>query len=271
MIEKYEGYFLERNDEEQWEDKHVYVFMSNFIGSLIFIIGMVALVVMTPLLDSLTLMFYSAFHLFLTTQLVLKFVAARKAQNELDQYVTDATAVDLERDSTCVVCRDEMELNPAKLRLCAKRLNCGHTIHRGCLKLWMRRSQDCPTCRRPVKEKPANGSSFASYVQRFGQAGAEAGVGPGVEAAAPDGPVRGGGLGPQVIDVGQPLPPQQPYFTSQPQNDPEPLGHTVQAGPTPTTRVEPDSENWAAFEIRRENQRPTRVKIGQEWYDIASM
>lgn len=273
-IEKYEGYFLERNDEEQWEAKYVYVFMSNFIGKLIFITGLSALLLMTPLLDSILLIFYLAFNLFLTSQLVLKFLAARRTQNELDQYVTDATRADLARDSTCVVCRDEMELNPSKLRLCAKRLNCGHAIHRGCLKLWMRQSQDCPTCRRPVKEKPANDIFSASYIDRFrqdGQPNADAGTPAGAQppqANAREDNSNAAENGPQIIDVRQPLPPQRPYFTAP--NDPEPVGQTAQGGPAATpTRVEPDSENWATFEIRRDNQHPARVKIGNEWYDIA--
>lgn len=73
----------------------------------------------------------------------------------------DATAEELSREDTCIICREEMRpWDPANEahtidRVRPKKLPCGHILHLGCLKSWLERQQVCPTCRRPVTgERP---------------------------------------------------------------------------------------------------------------------
>lgn len=81
----------------------------------------------------------------------------------------DATAEDLARDCTCIICREEMrpwqapnvppEAAPGAQRAVRtsmderqrpKKLPCGHILHFGCLRSWLERQQVCPTCRASV-------------------------------------------------------------------------------------------------------------------------
>ncbi|KAK6062371.1 hypothetical protein SCUP234_07279 [Seiridium cupressi] len=96
--------------------------------------------------------------LFLTTRSFLKRLSAlvryRKALADMNKY-PDATQEELEREDTCIICREEMRpWNPAAPgaveRSRPKKLPCGHILHFGCLKGWLERQQVCPTCRRSV-------------------------------------------------------------------------------------------------------------------------
>ncbi|KAF5670174.1 e3 ubiquitin ligase synoviolin [Fusarium denticulatum] len=97
--------------------------------------------------------------LFMTARDFIKRLGAllryRKAIQEMNRY-PDATQEELEREDTCIICREEMrpwdlENNPGAMdRIRPKKLPCGHILHLGCLKSWLERQQACPTCRSPV-------------------------------------------------------------------------------------------------------------------------
>ncbi len=105
----------------------------------------------------------------MTTRSFLKRLHAliryRQALKHMAQY-PDATAEELGREDTCIICREEMRpwdtadaMQVERSR--AKKLPCGHILHFGCLKSWLERQQVCPTCRRPVtrdgQQPAANG------------------------------------------------------------------------------------------------------------------
>lgn len=83
---------------------------------------------------------------------LLKYRRAIQSMNALQ----DATAEDLAREDTCIICREEMRVWDPQTNYAAvertrpKKLACGHILHLGCLKSWLERQQVCPTCRRPV-------------------------------------------------------------------------------------------------------------------------
>lgn len=83
---------------------------------------------------------------------LLKYRRAMQNMHGLD----DATADDLSREDTCIICREEMRVWDPQANIGAvertrpKKLACGHILHLGCLKSWLERQQVCPTCRRPV-------------------------------------------------------------------------------------------------------------------------
>ncbi|KXJ92838.1 hypothetical protein Micbo1qcDRAFT_160669 [Microdochium bolleyi] len=95
--------------------------------------------------------------LFMTARSFIKRLGAlikyRKALQDMNKY-PDATAEDLQREDTCIICREEMHpWDPtagAVERSRPKKLPCGHILHLGCLKGWLERQQVCPTCRRSV-------------------------------------------------------------------------------------------------------------------------
>jgi E3 ubiquitin-protein ligase synoviolin len=104
--------------------------------------------------------------LFMTIRSLLKrindFIQYRNATRDMNTRYPDATAEELDRENTCIVCREEMRpwtqpgadgAQPGRRmdeRQRPKKLPCGHILHFGCLRSWLERQQVCPTCRRPV-------------------------------------------------------------------------------------------------------------------------
>jgi E3 ubiquitin-protein ligase synoviolin len=104
--------------------------------------------------------------LFMTIRSLVKrindFIQYRNATRDMNTRYPDATAEELERENTCIVCREEMRpwtqpgADGAQAgrrmdeRQRPKKLPCGHILHFGCLRSWLERQQVCPTCRRPV-------------------------------------------------------------------------------------------------------------------------
>ncbi|KAK9477859.1 hypothetical protein V1514DRAFT_332695 [Lipomyces japonicus] len=96
-----------------------------------------------------------------------------------DQKYADASEEDVVRESICIICREEMVVDPAGTaaggdtrhrsqpeRKRPKRLPCGHVLHYGCLKSWLERQQRCPTCRRPVLDPATTADSRNQQEQR---------------------------------------------------------------------------------------------------------
>ncbi|GAM38702.1 hypothetical protein TCE0_033r09645 [Talaromyces pinophilus] len=102
---------------------------------------------------------------------LVDFMKYRTATRDMNDRYPDATAEEIAREDTCIICREEMvpwqqpagEGNrrtvPERLR--PKKLPCGHILHFACLRSWLERQQNCPMCRRPVvvprnQQYPAN-------------------------------------------------------------------------------------------------------------------
>ena len=177
-------------------------------------------------------------NLFLTARSFMKRLAAfikyRRATHDMNSRYEDATVEDIQREDTCIICREEMRpwsvTNPQALpaepgalpparppttvneRSRPKKLPCGHILHLGCLKSWLERQQVCPTCRRPVVD--------AAQAQTRGAANNANPAGQGAQAPRPDQqdgagaqpPAAGGGnrrrlrvlnLGPLRVGFGQ--------------------------------------------------------------------
>ena len=89
------------------------------------------------------------------------FVRYRTATRDMNERYPDATAEEIAREDTCIICREEMRPygpldgtnaapNPVAERTRPKKLPCGHVLHFACLRSWLERQQICPTCRQPV-------------------------------------------------------------------------------------------------------------------------
>lgn len=101
---------------------------------------------------------------------ITDYLKYRNATRDMNTRYPDATAEQLERDGTCIICREEMRpwqdqnphagagAAPARSspdeRRRPKKLPCGHILHVGCLRSWLERQQVCPTCRRSVLAPP---------------------------------------------------------------------------------------------------------------------
>ena len=95
---------------------------------------------------------------------VADFVRYRNATRDMNARYPDATPEEVGREDICIICREEMRpapqnvdangppqrTNPVTERMRPKKLPCGHILHFACLRSWLERQQNCPTCRRPV-------------------------------------------------------------------------------------------------------------------------
>jgi E3 ubiquitin-protein ligase synoviolin len=98
---------------------------------------------------------------------IMDFLRYRNATRDMNERYPDAPAEEVSREDVCIICREEMHpVQPAAGaaepgqpaatarrvpdRLRPKKLPCGHILHFACLRSWLERQQNCPTCRRPV-------------------------------------------------------------------------------------------------------------------------
>ncbi|KAF2707393.1 hypothetical protein K504DRAFT_384500 [Pleomassaria siparia CBS 279.74] len=162
----------EEDDDEVpgWEEKGRWVFYldltTDFVKSVVYIGFFIILMAFFGI------PIHIMRDLFMTIRSFVKrindFVQYRNATRDMNARYPDATAEELGRENTCIVCREEMrpwvqpgadDARPGRRvdeRQRAKKLPCGHILHFNCLRSWLERQQVCPTCRRPVLgEAPA--------------------------------------------------------------------------------------------------------------------
>ena len=111
------------------------------------------------------------------------FLRYRQATKDMNDRYPDATPEEVAREDVCIICREDMRAwgpavqdanapaRPAPTaldeRTRPKKLPCGHILHFACLRSWLERQQNCPTCRRPVLAQIPTGS--ATTVNAAGQ------------------------------------------------------------------------------------------------------
>lgn len=139
---------------------------------------------------------------------IIDFHRYRVATRDMNDRYPDATVEEVTREEVCIICREEMTSwqQPAGAngaaaararsseRLRPKKLPCGHILHFACLRSWLERQQNCPTCRRPVVVPP-RGHGLPGDGQGQGFPGAQPNIPvgnqpPGQNGAQPDGMPR---------------------------------------------------------------------------------
>ncbi|EEP76691.1 conserved hypothetical protein [Uncinocarpus reesii 1704] len=163
------------------------------------------------------------------TKRILDFIRYRNATRDMNQRYPDATADEIAREDVCIICREEMQpwqppgaandhpppsrtAGRVSERLRPKKLPCGHLLHFACLRSWLERQQNCPTCRRPVTiAGRGHGHESENAAARANQRHGENGLDPGGRPRAwvvNLGPLRvgfGAGRGDQFQDMAQQL------------------------------------------------------------------
>lgn len=119
----------------------------------------------------------------------------------MNERYSDATEEDVRSQDVCIICREGMRAwretrsreaadagpaSPVDERLRAKKLPCGHILHLACLRSWLERQQNCPTCRTPVLTSGPN-SPVAPRAPGQGVAG-QAQAAPAEQGGADGGP-----------------------------------------------------------------------------------
>lgn len=94
---------------------------------------------------------------------VTDFIKYRHATRDMHARYPDATEEEIRTQDVCIICREGMQvviqtgttpISPLDERLRPKKLPCGHILHFSCLRSWLERQQNCPTCRQPVLSSP---------------------------------------------------------------------------------------------------------------------
>ena len=169
----------DEGDVPGWEEKGRWVFYLDLTTD--FIKSVVYLGFFMILLTFYGIPIHIMRDLFMTIRSFIKrvhdFVQYRNATRDMNTRYPDATAEELERENTCIVCREDMRAwvqpgangpQPGRRvdeRQRPKKLPCGHILHSSCLRSWLERQQVCPTCRRSVLAQPV-----AQTTQRNDQA-----------------------------------------------------------------------------------------------------
>lgn len=129
---------------------------------------------------------------------VIDFLRYRNATRDMNERYPDATPEEISSEDVCIICREEMvpwqrpDAAPGQAngtrpqgrtsdRLRPKKLPCGHILHFSCLRSWLERQQNCPTCRNPVVE-PRNRAPQGDGIN--GGRGNAGGLQPGVDQPA---------------------------------------------------------------------------------------
>jgi E3 ubiquitin-protein ligase synoviolin len=135
---------------------------------------------------------------------IVDFLRYRNATRDMNERYPDASVDEVTREEVCIICREGMTSwqqpvdadAPAARpraripeRLRPKKLPCGHILHFACLRSWLERQQNCPTCRRPVVV-PARNRGVAGD-------GGRGNGGPGLQPNFPDGNQAADGDGAQ--------------------------------------------------------------------------
>ena len=102
---------------------------------------------------------------------ITDFVRYRQATRDMNARYPDATQEEVNREDCCIICREDMRAWAPQAgtgaqpqdtapqrdaatfvdeRLRPKKLPCGHVLHFACLRSWLERQQNCPTCRASV-------------------------------------------------------------------------------------------------------------------------
>ncbi|PWY89322.1 hypothetical protein BO70DRAFT_359603 [Aspergillus heteromorphus CBS 117.55] len=134
---------------------------------------------------------------------IMDFMRYRNATRDMNDRYPDATAEEVAREEVCIICREEMTAWPqpgaaaqqrgrVSERLRPKKLPCGHILHFACLRSWLERQQNCPTCRRPVIAGPRpRGAGDAGNQAPGNGAGGQQNMAGGNQALGQDGQADG--------------------------------------------------------------------------------
>eukprot|EP00879_Flechtneria_rotunda_P028227 GHRR01030317.1.p1 GENE.GHRR01030317.1~~GHRR01030317.1.p1 ORF type:complete len:814 (+),score=384.97 GHRR01030317.1:119-2560(+) len=181
---KYVLSMLDAAMEGRWDGKGTYVFYLELLTDMLhlFVYCIFFVIVFTNYGLPLHLIrdLYMTFRNFRNR--ITDFLRFRQVTARMDRF-PDATAEDLARcDGICIICREEMQ--QAGLN---KKLHCGHVFHLHCLRSWLERQQNCPTCRTSVFRPPPVAEATNRPQQGAAAGGAAAPPGAGVAAgiAAP--------------------------------------------------------------------------------------
>ncbi|KAK9475150.1 uncharacterized protein V1510DRAFT_410161 [Dipodascopsis tothii] len=239
-----------------WERKGEFIFYlelaTDFIKLLIYLSFFMLVLTVYGLPLHIIRDVYLTLRSFITR--IRDFMRYRKATSQMNSRYPDATEAEVARESTCIICREEMvayvpaadDRRSLPERMRPKKLPCGHILHFGCLRSWLERQQRCPTCRRPVLD----------------------GVEPEPEPAAPPAPE------PAAV----PAPPATPQPAAAPSPSPAPAAAPAPtATPTvPTALALPDGytlpPGWAMLPLRQFSNGLQQIQIRDNvWVTLATV
>ncbi|CAL5228388.1 g11511 [Coccomyxa viridis] len=149
--------------EGRWEHKGVYVFylelLTDMLHLFVYLVFFVIVFTNFGLPVHLLRDLYWTFRNFRNR--VIDFLRYRRVTANMDERFSNATEEDLARcDGICIICREEMVATGRN-----KKLPCSHVFHTHCLRSWLERQQNCPTCRASVFAPPPAAQAPAAQAE----------------------------------------------------------------------------------------------------------
>lgn len=142
-------YLYKNPEEDEWDRAQLLISLTKLASSSLSV-GAYLFLIYTYGLSTMRVSLLLPYSIFAYNDAMAAY-KAYTANSEMNQFTSDATDADLQRDNTCVICREEMSRSRNNsARKSPKKLNCGHVMHMGCLHSWLARSGSCPTCRQSV-------------------------------------------------------------------------------------------------------------------------
>lgn len=161
ILMKYILHMIDLQSENPWENKAVYMLYVELITGFLRVVLYTCFTAIMIKIHTFPLFAIRPMYLTLRQfkKAVSDIILSRRAIRNMNTLYPDATAEDLAAgDSTCIICREEMQPPQEQVAQGArqnaagiiKKLPCGHIFHASCLRSWFQRQQTCPTCRLDV-------------------------------------------------------------------------------------------------------------------------
>ncbi|KAG8213762.1 hypothetical protein J3R82DRAFT_10471 [Butyriboletus roseoflavus] len=150
-----------------WQNKSMWIFyvelVTDFLKLITYLLFFLFIVALYGLPLNIIRDVYLTGRSFVTRLRAL--IRYRAATRNMDERYPDATEQEMSAltDRTCIICREEMyyqgrpggaqpetQPSPDGPNMSPKKLPCGHIFHFYCLRSWLERQQNCPTCRQSV-------------------------------------------------------------------------------------------------------------------------
>jgi hypothetical protein len=69
------------------------------------------------------------------------------SQDEINKYTQAYKAVEIPKESNCVVCQSEFQKQEE-----IRTLPCKHSFHKDCIDQWLKINKTCPICKKDITE-----------------------------------------------------------------------------------------------------------------------
>ena len=151
--------YVALTSEGPWDEKSRYVFFIGYVRDIVMLLVYPFSIVLSFLFVNMHVVFLPfgtfrqfillAYSVYKKTLQLLRFRAATRDMDRKYPPLSQSDVVQM-HDKTCIICREDFDVDSRSLADTPRKLPCSHVFHFRCLHSWLERQQNCPTCRRDV-------------------------------------------------------------------------------------------------------------------------